>query len=254
MNRAFHAAISAILFCLLAWPQFAAAGRIVLANDEWPLSNTGFSNSPSVENYIQNIANLFADGGSGTFHAYSTNFGLTESSLAAAFSSAGHTLTTGTGITFNVPTLLTYDGVFFAGEPGNISVLTDYVNAGGNVYLAGGTTSNAPVVANFWNPFLNSFGLGFESVINVDIGGAVEPIESTHPIFANVTDIYQAGGQGVLDIDPNNLQNQVLEFNEAGTGLYALYDSSLAIPIPAVAWLFPVGLLAGLAWMRKRVA
>jgi hypothetical protein len=30
--------------------------------------------------------------------------------------------------------------------------------------------------------------------------------------------------------------------------------SSLTIPLPAAAWLFPAGLLAGLGWMRRRTA
>ena len=245
-------ALLTLAVCLFSFAPQAVAGRIVLANDEWPTGNTGFTNAPDVANYVQNIASLFADGGAGTFHGYSTNFSLTESSLAAEFAAGGHTYTTGTDITFNLATLLTYDGIFFAGEPGNISVLTDYVNAGGNVYLAGGTTSNAAVVANFWNPFLNLYGLGFESTISTSPGGAIEPIESTHPIFANVSELYQAGGQGVLDLDPNDMRNQVLEFNESGVGLYALYDASLVIPLPAVAWLFPAGLIAGVAWMRRR--
>ena len=53
-------------------------------NDEWTLSNTGFSISPSAGTFINNITNLFTGDQPGSFLAYSNNFGLTESSLANA--------------------------------------------------------------------------------------------------------------------------------------------------------------------------
>jgi len=34
--------------------------------------------------------------------------------------------------------------------------------------------------------------------------------------------------------------------------LGAAIDSIVVLPIPAVAWMFPVGLLAGFGWMKRR--
>ena len=250
MKSRLHIVISTIILVTLALPQSSLAGRIVLTNDEWTTSNAGFSNSPDAEIYVQNIANIFANGGAGQFHAYSTNFSLTGSALANAMTSAGHTWSVGTGITFDLSTLSLFDGIFLAGNTVDLDVLTGYVDAGGNVYLAGGITSNAALTANNWNPFLNQFGLDFASTIS--IGASNEPISSTHPIFENVTTLYQAGGQEVFDLDPTDLRNQVLEFNTAGRGLYAIYDST--VPIPPAIWLFGSGLLGLIGIARRRKA
>ena len=49
---------------------------------------------------------------------------------------AGYTWTVGTNIKFELPTLLTFDGIFVAADLGaDNQVLIDYVKAGGNVYV-----------------------------------------------------------------------------------------------------------------------
>ena len=56
----------------------------------------------------------------------------------------------------------------------NNAVLIDYVNAGGNVYLAGGTgAGGAAAEAAQWNTFLNYFGLGFEPSYNGIMKGSI---------------------------------------------------------------------------------
>ena len=40
--------------------------------------------------------------------------------------------------------------------------------------------------------------------------------------------------------------------SDVGTDFFGLGIGTVTIPIPAVAWLFPAGLLAGLGWMRRR--
>jgi hypothetical protein len=89
-----------------------AVGKIVVNNDEWTLSNTGFSNAPDAGTFVNNTTSWFTGGGTGKFHAYSNNFGFTQSSLASTMANAGNTWTTGTNITFDLPTLLQYDGIF----------------------------------------------------------------------------------------------------------------------------------------------
>jgi hypothetical protein len=65
--------------------------------------------------------------------------------------SAGHSWTVSTAVTFDLPTLLQYEGVFLAGNAVDNQVLINYVNNGGNIYLAGGTGwgGSSPAVLGF---------------------------------------------------------------------------------------------------------
>lgn len=92
-------------------------GQIVVNADEWTLSNSGFAQAPDAATFVTNIAKWFTGGRStGKFHAYSTTFGLTELSLAETMTKAGYTWTVGTNIKFDLLTLLTFDGIFVAGD------------------------------------------------------------------------------------------------------------------------------------------
>lgn len=251
-KRGWVAAGAMVLFA----SQAAFAGKIVLSNDEWQLSETGFAFTPSnAATFATNVASYFSGGGPGTFHAYSTNFGLTGPTLSATLSGAGHAYSTGTGITWDLPTLLGYDGILLAGTTvPDLSVLTAYVNAGGNVFLAGGTGSfpSAAAEAAYWNAFLSSFGLAFGSPYN-GVGGVV-PIASAHPVFAGVTGLYQDNGNDTLDIDLLDPAGVVLVTSASGHGLYAVYDSNAAaVPLPRGAWmgLSVLGGLGGLGLLRR---
>ena len=247
--RRFTILLSAAFLAIFA--NVALAGRIVVNHDEWTLSNVGFSNSPTTGTFVDNVAQFFTGGGTGTFHAYSTNFGLIESSLATAFASAGHTYSVGTGITFDLTGLQAFDGILVAGDATGLdtSVLVDYVNAGGSVYLAGGTGEFGGSVgeATFWNNFLNQFGMEFETFYNgFNSSFPVQP--SPHPIFDDVETLFDFNGNSVLKLvalDPN-----VSIFFD---GRYAVYDpvSTPAIPVPAAVWLFGTALI-GLLGLGKR--
>lgn len=226
----------------------AQAGKIVVANDEWTLSNTGFfsPNDPGV--FATNVAAWFTGGGAGSFLAYSNNSGLTGSSLAGAMTGAGHTWVVDT--TAPEPTLgqmQTYSGIFLGG---GLSVdndnLISYVEGGGNVYLMGGTgDGGAAVEAARWNTFLNHFGLSLAPSYN-GIGGSIA-ISSTHPIFANVDSLYQNNGNSVSDQLPLDDRNVVL-VTSGSNGLYAIYDSTA--PIPGGILLLGSGML-GLMGLRR---
>ena len=249
-----HAALF-LAFFLLAGPFVSTvhASKIVLANDEWTLSNRGFSGVNDPGQFALNVAAWFHGSATGgKFLVYSSVFGLTESSLRDTMTGAGHTWTVPVWTVpmtfpFDLPTLLEYDGVFLAGNAADNQVLIDYVNHGGNVYLAGGTglgSQNAEALR--WNTFLNTFGLAFSTSENADVGSI--PINSTHPIFVNVDHLYQNNGNDTLVVSTNDPRTQVLVY-DAGCALYAVYDS---VPEPATLSLLIISLVGFIDMRRRR--
>lgn len=232
----------------------ASAGRIVLANDEWTLSNRGYLGVNDPGPFALNIAAWFCGRETGgNFLVYSSVFGLTESSLRETMTGAGHAWTVPPwavpmNFPFDLPTLLQYDGVFLAGNAANNQVLIDYVNQGGNVYLAGGTglgPQNAEALR--WNTFLNAFGPEFSTRENADMGDIA--VNSPHPIFANVDHLYQNNGNDTLVLSEDDPNTQVLVY-DGGCALYAVYDP---VPEPTAFFLLVVGLpvVRGLRSGRK---
>jgi hypothetical protein len=197
-----------------------AGGRIVVANDEWTLSNQGFASAADPTQFAHNVATWFTGGAPGNFLVRSGNFGLTGSSLQNAMTSAGHTWTINAGASDSVANLLNYDAVFICQTVPNLANLTAYVQAGGNVYLAAGTASGD---ANTWDSFVHAFGLDLSALNNL---GGVFPIASAHPLFAGVSQLYNNNGNDVVDLDPSNPANQVLAVSGAH-GLYGVYDGNI---------------------------
>jgi hypothetical protein len=172
----------------------AQGSTIVVANDEWSLSDNGFNLASTTPTFV---ANLVAEFGP-RIHAYSGNFGFTGTQLAAAMATAGATYTVGTGISFDLATLSQYDALFLGGTYLNASqlgVLRNFVASGGGVYIAGGTGAGGAVTeAAGWNPFLADFGLQFASSYN-NISGTVNV--SGDSIFNGVLALYQNNGQSI---------------------------------------------------------
>jgi hypothetical protein len=204
----------------------SSGGRIIVANDEWTLSNYGFSNAyADTTQFVKNIANYFTDGKPGNFLGYSYNYGVTGSQLSQAFQSAGHQWSVNPYVNFTLETLRQYDGVFVGGFPGDNQVLIDYVNQGGNVYLFAGTAALSTAVneANTWNQFLNNFGLAYDKKFN-DVNGVIPLDAAPHPIFTGISTLFELGGNSIIDLDINDNRGVIVARSADGQGLYAIYD------------------------------
>jgi hypothetical protein len=205
-------------------------GRIVVNHDEWTLSDTGFSNAPDAAVFAENIGDFFTpNNGPGNFLVYSSNFGLTGNSLRTTMETAGHTWNVDTTEDFTLPNLTQYDAIFLGGSPvPDNQVLIDYADAGGNVYLMGGTGAGGSAgEAAAWNTFLNHFGLSFESATYNGLTGVL-PSSGTHPVLAGVDGLYYGNGQTISDSDLGNNVNIIL-FSE-DLGIIAATDDSIPPP------------------------
>jgi len=199
-------------------------GNIIVNNDEWTLSDAGFQRAQHTKQFVLNIANLFGNGGKGNFLVYSSNFGLTQKTLAATMKNAGHTWVVNKNEDFSLSNIKLYNGIFLAGEAANNSVLIEYVKSGGNIYLAGGTGwGGSRSEANRWNEFLNFFGLHFKENYNgVD---AVNPIQSSNIIFKNVNSLYYNNGNSIIELTDTTKKSMIID-SRNGNGLIALYSGN----------------------------
>jgi hypothetical protein len=234
------------LVCVLTAPALFA-GKIVVNHDEWTMSSSGVNAAA----FAVNVADWFSPGGPGSFLVYTSNFGLDNSTFTNALTGAGHSVSVNTAALFTLPGLSAYDGVFLGGYAGSYdaAVLTNYVNAGGNVYLMGGTGSIAGE-DTFWDGFLNNFGFEFGTSYN-GIGGTFA-VSSGHPIFSGIPQLFYSNGNTVNLFGVNPYASIVESFN--GAGLIGVYDDSSglgAIPEPATLGLTAAALLA-LGWATRR--
>jgi hypothetical protein len=189
------AAVAGFAALSVAMTGNAIAGTVFVSHDEWTLSNAGFANAPDTGQFVTNLVAEFGT----TIHAYTSNFGFTQSSLAGAMASAGATYTTGTGFAFNLANISAYDAIFLGGSTLNAAELADlttYVGNGGGVYIGGGTGTigSAAAEAAAWNSFLAPFGVQMDPVYN-GIAGTT-PVAGD-PIFSGVSSLYQNNGNGL---------------------------------------------------------
>jgi hypothetical protein len=222
-------------------------GKIVVNHDEWTLGNTGFPPGADGDAFALSLASWFTGGGLGSFLVYSNDEFFDPngrgSKISQTMTDAGHGWTVSTAGTPDAAAwLASYDAVFLAGPavPNN-QVLIDYVEGGGDVYVAGGTggfgggQAGAQSEAAAWNTFLNHFNLDYEGTFPQDpwgsyyngIGCYALTVTSAHPIFNDVNSLYHCNGNSVSELNAADPNTDVLEWAVHGGvnhGLIAVYD------------------------------
>ena len=242
------------LLCALATTASAFAGKIIVDNDEWTLSNSGFASAgyANATAYAQNAAQFLTGGpAGGTTKIWidSSNFGLNGSDLRTAL--GAYNLTDAGFSTFTLFNLQSYQAVFLSGDnltAGEESALVNYVRGGGSVYVAAGTgviSGGAAGEAAQWNAFLNPFSLDLATSYN-GINGALA-ITGASPIFAGVSQLYYIHGNPVR---ATGLGAQIITSDPSGAGLIGTYSASTA-PEPSTI-LLAAGALAVLGFRKAK--
>jgi hypothetical protein len=224
MIKAGMAAVLLLATMLGASPALGA-GRIIVAHDEWPLSDHGFHLAAGAEPFALNVARFFTGGTRpGRFLVYSTNWGLTGGALAATMRSAGHIWIVKDPTAAPLEDFAQYDAVFVGQNSLNARRLTDYVNAGGGVYVMSGTGFG--VADSNWNAFLGSFGLKL-AVQSNNLNG-VTAIHSSHPLFEDVTSLLSIAGNSVSVVSA--YPGGAVLVSEGSHGLFGVFTAT-TVPI-----------------------
>lgn len=240
----------------------AADGRIIAIGDEWLLSDLAFSELPAQSGQLAtNVAGFFSTGPGASFAVFGNSPIAFGSSLDSHMTGLGHSWDASPGA-LTLATLMQYDGVFLAGDPGGgaggMGALAQYVQAGGNVMVMAGTGgfNNDPASeAAAWDVFLNQFGLGFGSTwFGPGVAIQLPALPSSHPLGSSISTVLWGYGQTAMDLDLLDPQNEVATLGDF-TGVENPPNGNIAsvpiiatyrVPAPGAATLLSLGgILAG---------
>jgi PEP-CTERM motif len=234
----------------------ASAGSILVSNDEWMFSDGLLTTVDNTKFAKNSISWLTGGVTSGSVLILSNNFGLTGSGYTSLLSGMGYTVS----VTTSAPASLSgYSAVLVAGLNVDNTLLTNYVNGGGSVFLEAGTGSGgAASEAAQWNTFLNTFGLGLAPTYNGISGNTAVTAFSSQPpfgpaLFAGVGSIYMNNGNNVVFGGASTSKDQI--FNDpGGNGLFGAWSStSVSVPEPETLGMVLLGSgLMGFMVRRRR--
>jgi hypothetical protein len=202
LPRAFTPAVALIALGTPAHGQAPSFGSVVVFNDEWPLTNVGFSNAPSgAQRFTENLVDQMDPHDGVKILIWSSNYSSEwTGTFRARLVIEGATVTTSSDPSLSLSQLLQHDGVILAdalpsgGAPNNARLI-DYVNAGGNALVLGGCNNSD---ASYFNTFLNAFGLGFIGPTNWRRGTFAIP--GTDPFFLGVGGLWQDNGNDIIRV------------------------------------------------------
>jgi len=239
---------------LMLFASSILADRIVVGQDVNTLSTSVAG--PHEDQFAVNIAEWLTGATSGNILAVESSPGDGSRdyapSVKAALANAGFTMTyISNPAIVSAETLANvqaYEAVF-VGETYptetsiSSSVLTEYVNSGGNVYIFGGVDDAPSTEAALLNPFLRSFGLAFDTTSYNGLTSV--NVTSTHPIFKGLTGktLGSGNGQDIHDLGAN-LNASIIQL-QAQHGVYAVVNGAAAAPEPATWSLAALSLTLG---------
>lgn len=203
--------------------------RVVVASDEWVLSNSGFADAPDTDEFLLNVA-AFITGGRGVIHAYTTSFGATGSTLVTTLTNAGYTYTSGDGFELTTAVLSAYDALMMDAHdlsPDELQAINDFIDAGGGLYIFGGTATDAGPVADAINPVIERYGVYMLPSLN-NAFGVVDVTTADDPLFEDISGLYHVRG--------NRLSGSWIQapYGPEGEGLFAVVRD--LTPVEVQSW------------------
>lgn len=223
--------------------------RVVVLGDDWPLSDYAFDASrQESQDLAAWIAGFFAGESVASFLVVSDSppvipfghRGVNGSELALFMQSLGHSWNAEPDAEFTFSNLSQYQAVFLSGSRGTAAAetaaLTQYVQAGGGVFVAGGTgdLGNAAEEAEAWAPLLSEFGLKLGAAwFGGDAGSLSEvPTAAVPPASLGVSSVIWSMGQLATVLDSMDPLTDVAlrgDFSAVGSGPQGSINDLLAI-------------------------
>lgn len=228
----------------------ASASTLVVSSDDWVFAG---SRGQGTGTFVRNLVNEFGR----RIHFHSSVGRLVGGGLPVLMRGAGAIYTAGTTRPFTLPYLRQLDAIFLGANylsPIEKSVLTQYFEGGGNVFIMAGTNyGGAQVEAEAWNDFLAPYDIQLAPRYT-SYRGYVTPMGD--PLFDGVT--------GLLMLNPSRMfGNVVCCLEENAFSIVRLPDGPTPddprpgptpqVPVPAAGLLLASGLgLVAAGGLRRR--